>query len=238
MIAASQTRSLFDSSSSRDWVITFAKNTQRWRQFARGLDFDTLRLEPELIESIKIFQLGEQGEGRTLTALAKQHAQQHDDPNYLSAIQQFIGEEQRHAGYIAKALQANGMAPIEKQWSDGLFRKVRKLCGWEVMISVLLTAEVIAIAYYAALAQASKAPQAKQLFERILQDETVHLQFHGESLSRIRHPRWSVKWGLHRLFLQAVTGIVWYEHRQVLRHRFSTYRSLAYYCERLLVNLI
>ena len=111
MIAASQTRSLFDSSSSRDWVITFAKNTQRWRQFARGLDFDTLRLEPELIESIKIFQLGEQGEGRTLTALAKQHAQQHDDPNYLSAIQQFIGEEQRHAGYIAKALQAKTRKP-------------------------------------------------------------------------------------------------------------------------------
>ena len=238
MIAISQIQNRPTPSTRKDWSNTFTQNTQRWQQFAATLDFETLHLAPTLIESIKIFQLGEQGEGRTLRALAKQHAQKYNDPTYLSAIQQFIKEEQRHAHYIAKALKANGIEPIEKQWSDGLFRKVRKLCGWEVMISVLLTAEVIAIAYYAALAQASQNPQAKQLFERILQDESVHLKFHGESLSRIRSPRGSIKWNLHRLFLQAVASIVWYEHHTVLSHRFSGYRRFAHYCDTLLVNLI
>ena len=114
----------------------FDRNTQRWQQFMTTIDFDSLQLEPDLIDSIKVFQLGEQGEGKTLSALAKQYAQQHDDPSYVLAIRQFIEEEQRHAHCIAKALNANGVAPIEKQWSDGLFRKARKLCGWEVMISV------------------------------------------------------------------------------------------------------
>ena len=96
---------------------------------------------------------------------------------------------------------------------------------------------MIAIAYYAALAKASQDPQAQRLFERILQDETVHLQFHGESLSRIRQSFGAMKWGVHRLFLQAVAGVVWIEHHQVLSHRFSGYRRFASYCDTLLVNL-
>lgn len=230
----------------RDWTRTFAQNTKRWQHFAATLDFSSLRLEPGFIDSIRTFQLGEQSEGRTLSALATDYAEQQGDPDYLLAMKQFIGEEQRHAYYMAEALRANGIEPMAKQWSDGLFRKVRKLCGWEMMISVLLTAEVIAIAYYASLAQASSDPQSKRLFERILQDESVHLQFHGESLSRIRSPQgafhWSLygslRWGLHRLFLQAVAALVWAEHHHVLNCRFSSFLSFSKHCDRLLENLV
>lgn len=223
---------------SQKWVGIFEKNTARWQQFAATIDFSTLRLDPTLIDSIKTFQLGEQSEGRTLTALAQAYATSHHDPEYLSAIQQFIGEEQRHAHYMAKALNANGIKTIDRQWSDGLFRKLRKLCGWEMMISVLLTAEVIAIAYYSTLVKASTDPQAKRLFERILQDEAAHLQFHGQHLSRLRSGKISIRWALHRLLLWLVIGLVWAEHSAVLRYQFASFSRFFRRCDSLLSALV
>ena len=240
MIATTPTQKqpVSTATSQKNWTMLFSQNTKRWQQFAATIDFDTMRLDPEMIDSIKTFQLGEQAEGRTLTAVATQYAQSHDEPDYLTAMQQFIGEEQRHAHYMAIALRANGIEPFEKQWSDGLFRKLRKLCGWEMMISVLLTAEVIAIAYYSTLAKASSDPQAKRLFERILQDEAAHLQFHGERLSFIRSGRWSLRWLLHRLLLLGVAGLVWGEHRHVLKHQFPTFPCFLNRCHTLLMALI
>ncbi|MEM9091776.1 MAG: ferritin-like domain-containing protein [Cyanobacteria bacterium P01_F01_bin.53] len=240
MIATTPTQSqpISLANSQKNWTMLFAQNTKRWQQFAATIDFDTMHLEPEMIDSIKTFQLGEQAEGRTLTAVATQYAQSHDEPDYLTAMQQFIGEEQRHAHYMAIALRANGIEPLEKQWSDGLFRKLRKLCGWEMMISVLLTAEVIAIAYYSTLAKASQDPQAKRLFERILQDEVTHLQFHGERLSCARSGRFSTRWAFHRLFLWVVTGLVWVEHRHVLIHQFSSFPRFIQRCDALLTALV
>ena len=224
-------------SNSRSWTTTFLQNTARWQQFALEIDFSTLHLESHLVDSIKTFQLGEQSEGRTLKALAAAYARQHNDPEYLQAIQQFIKEEQRHAHYMAKALQANGIALFTQQWSDGLFRKLRKLCGWEMMISVLLTAEVIAITYYSALAEASSDTQAKRLFERILQDEVTHLQFHGQRLRHSRSGKLSVRWALHRLLLWLVSGLVWIEHRHVLVYQFPSFFCFLKRCDALLTAL-
>lgn len=224
--------------SSRDWASFFATNTQRWDKFVRNLELEQIQLNPDFVDSIKTFQLGEQSEGRTLIALATKYAQQHNDPDYLCAIQQFIKEEQRHAYFLAEALQVNDAQPIQKQWTDGLFRKLRKLCGLETMISVLLTAEIIAIAYYSTLAKASTDHQARWLFERILQDEVTHLQFHGEHLSQLRSGPWSIRWALHRAFVAMVATLVWIEHRHVLKHQFSSIIQLLKRCDTLLVNLV
>ncbi|NJM98917.1 MAG: ferritin-like domain-containing protein [Phormidesmis sp. RL_2_1] len=221
----------------KSWATYFAQNTKRWQQFADGVNFQTIELKPVFIESIKTFQLGEQSEGRTLKALAEQYSIHHNDPDYLVAIQQFIAEEQRHATYLAQALQANESETFSQQWSDGLFRKLRQLCGWEMMISVLLTAEVIAITYYSSLVQASSEPQAKQLFERILQDEAIHLQFHGEYLCHARSRNGAIRWQGHRLFLFMVATLVWCEHRHILKCNFSSFVSFAKRCDTLLMNL-
>ncbi|EDX84708.1 hypothetical protein S7335_2405 [Synechococcus sp. PCC 7335] len=231
-------RSDVDIGTSKNWAITFSQNTKRWHQFAKEIDFSTLRLDSQLVDSIKVFQLGECSEGRTLKTLAILHAQQAEDPDYLIAIQQFIKEEQRHAHYMAKALRSNDIEPIEKQWSDGLFRQVRQLCGWEMMISVLLSAEVIAIAYYSTLAKASSDFQARRLFERILQDEAVHLQFHGEHLRYARRGKLSVRWALHRLFHQLVITLVWLEHRHVLIYQFPSFSRFSRRCNELLMALM
>ena len=231
------TQDLSPAKSYRDWANIFARNTQRWATFAKGIEFETLRIEPAFIESIKTFQLGEQSEGRTLKALAAQHAKTKNEPDYLLAMQQFIGEEQRHAQYLAIALKANNAAPMKKQWTDGLFRKLRKLCGLEMMISVLLTAEVIAITYYSTLAKASTERQASQLFERILQDEATHLQFHGEHLSQLRCGPYAIRWQLHRVLMWTVATLVWIEHRHVLKHQFASFWHMLKRCDTLLMNL-
>lgn len=223
--------------SAKDWSIYFSLNTKRWQQFADTTDLSKAELNPAFVDSIKTFQLGEQSEGKTLRSLASKYAANHNDPDYAIAIQQFIGEEQRHAKYMAQALQHSGNELFAKAWSDSLFRQLRKLCGWEVMVSVLLTAEIIAIAYYAALAQASSHPIAKQLFERILQDEAVHLQFHGEYLSRDRPHQFSLRWGLHRLFVGVVSLLVWHEHKHVLQHKFHSFGCFFKRCDTLLTNL-
>ena len=177
-----------------DWARKFADNTQQWQQFSTTFDARTVQLETDFIRSIQTFQLTEQSEGRRLMTVAKQYASRHHRPDYVHVIRQFIGEEQRHADYLSRVLRANGVSPLTKQWTDSIFRHLRKLVGPEVMLSLLLTAEIIAIAYYSSLARASQDPQAKRLFERILQDEmrqeriavprSGHLQQNAEAAHR------------------------------------------------------
>ena len=142
--------------------------------------------------------------------LARQYADAHDDAEYIKAIQQFIKEEQRHAHFLKLALHKNDFSVLEQNWTDNGFRKLRKLCGLEMMVSVLFTAEIIAVAYYGCLAKASEHPLTRQLFDRILQDEAMHLKFHGEHLRTLRDQgRWaSLRSVLNRLFVWVVAGVV------------------------------
>ena len=80
----------------------------------------TLKLEPAFIKSIQTFQLGEESEGKCLLALAEAYAHQHNQPEYLAAIQQFIGEEQRHAGFLSQTLKGFLM-PAYPGWNETLF---------------------------------------------------------------------------------------------------------------------
>ena len=171
--------------SSRDWASFFTTNTQRWDKFVRNLELEKIQLNPDFVDSIKTFQLGEQSEGRTLLALATKYAQQHNDPDYLCAIQQFIKEEQRHAYFLAEALQVNDAEPIQKQWTDGLFRKLRKLCGLETMISVLLTAEEIAIASYSSASYKTKSPTYSSTESISADCGVAHGQFAGHSIASL-----------------------------------------------------
>lgn len=214
------------------WDRYFKQNAERWKELIKILESEELALNPEFIESIQAFQLGEQSEGRCLLQLAQQYAATHDDPEYFAAIQLFIKEEQRHARCLKLALQANDSPAMDKNWTDSLFRKIRKLCGLEMMVSVLFTAEIIAVAYYGCLAKASKHLLARSLFERILKDEAMHLRFHGEHLRKLRGQGQGSRFcsGLHRLFVWSVACVVWHEHNVVLRHDFGTFGKFLERC--------
>ncbi|MBT9317612.1 ferritin-like domain-containing protein [Leptothoe spongobia] len=220
----------------KDWARLFSRNTQQWQQFAANFDVHTVQLDPAFIKSIQAFQLAEQSEGKRLMAIAQQYAARHNAPDYVKAIQQFIGEEQRHADYLSRVLHVNGAGTLTKQWTDSVFRHLRKLVGPEMMLSLLLMAEIIAIAYYSSLARASQDPQAKQLFERILQDETTHIQFHCEYMTRSTPLLDSLRWSAQRVFLGLVTIVIWLDHSHVLKHRFSSVFQMMDYCNHLLTK--
>jgi len=174
-----------------------------------------------VIESIGEFQLGESSEGGHLRDAADRYALATGDAAYAAAIRLFIREEQRHAAYLARLLAAEG-APLKgRTWADSVFRKLRHLAGLETAICVLLTAEIIAQVYYAALRRATGSRVLRAICRRVLADEAAHVRFQAERIALLRRtrsaPRLMLSMALQRLLFAAALGVVWRNHGPVLR---------------------
>ena len=124
-----------------------------------------------------------------LSCAAKAYAARMGDSEYVDAVRLLIGEEQRHARELAKFLHLAGIPLAEITWADTAFRWLRKRAGIEVCVSVLLTAEIIAKVYYAALGKATASPVLRRICEQILQDEVEHVRFQSERLALLRAAR-------------------------------------------------
>ena len=86
--------------------------------------------ERELIaDSIATFQLGEQSEGRTLQAFAEIFAARRGIPALPAVTALFIREEQHHAAQLAEFMRTNGIPLKRRNWTDSIFRRIRKLAG-------------------------------------------------------------------------------------------------------------
>lgn len=134
-------------------------NCKRWIERFKGnrmeepIDWQTPCQLPDeerapLARSLAIFQLGETGEGSALLKFARSRR---DDPGltgYEEALRLFVDEENRHAEMLKSMVMRVDGTLLEKQWSDGVFRKVRKLVNLEFELQTLLTAELIAEGYY------------------------------------------------------------------------------------------
>jgi len=59
----------------------------------------------------------------------------------------FIREEQRHSALLNSFLDRENIPKLNHHWVDLIFRKMRHLAGFELMLTVLLTAELIAIPF-------------------------------------------------------------------------------------------
>ena len=169
--------------------------------------------------SIQEFQLGESSEGRRLRALAVEHAVRTGDRAYATAIDRFIAEEQRHSRYLAQFLGLEGIPLVSRTPVDGIFRHLRRLAGLETMISVLITAEIIAQIYYWALGMATRSPVLRSICRRVLVDEAHHVRFQGERVARLRRHRSSagraVLHALHGALAAGACVVVWAGHRRV-----------------------
>ncbi|HVW36797.1 MAG TPA: ferritin-like domain-containing protein [Pirellulales bacterium] len=172
-------------------------------------------------ESVATFQLGETGGGRHLTAAAARYAAFEGDDDYLAAIKLFIAEEQRHGRELGRWLDLAGIPRIERHWSNGAFRRLRQLAGLELMISFLLTAEVMAKVYYAALRKATRSVVLQALCEQILKDEVAHIRFQSQQLAILRSRRSRFALALctaaQRVLFGATALVVWQTHRRALR---------------------
>jgi hypothetical protein len=205
-----------------DWVSYFKLNRTKLASFNRDQLGSITKIERATISrSIATFQLGESSEGRHLLNAARKYALRHNEPALEEAMKLFIAEEQRHARDLALFMSTQRMPLAGRQWTDTVFRTLRRLWNLEVSVTVLLTAELVARVYYKALKAATASALLQQICAQLLRDETAHVHFHTTLLASIRSTRprslTLLQDACYRLFHHCTLLIVWIEHGNVLR---------------------
>lgn len=204
------------------WCDHFRGNADRQRSIPWD---DVADLSDEqrqvLLPSLQDFQLGESSEGRHGQARAAAYADRIGDPYYAEAVRLFFAEENRHAAYLARYLALHGVQPIGRSWTDFVFRRVRRLMGLELLLTVLLTAELIGEVYYRAVRAATGCPVLRAVCAQLLRDERLHVRFHVERFRVLRRgrSRWRTRlqdW-LWRCFFAATCRAVWFKHGRAMR---------------------
>lgn len=172
--------------------------------------------------SLGTFQLGEQSEGRTLLAFAEAFAARNSLAALPAVTAFFIREEQHHAAQLREFMLANGIPLKQKSWTDSIFRRLRKLAGYEAAVTVLVTAEMIGFVYYRALARATDSRCLRTICREMCADESVHLRYETQLLLTLRGERNPLARRAvelaHRTLLTISARIVFHDHRAVLRH--------------------
>ncbi|MBI2823661.1 MAG: ferritin-like domain-containing protein [Planctomycetia bacterium] len=208
--------------SSHEWCQYFLANAGALLEIAweQGAGVTAVELDA-IAESVREFQLGENAEGRHFVGSAKAYAARSGDYEYIDAVRLLIGEEQRHARTLAKFLELAGVPVAQRTTADALFRWLRKRAGLEICVSVLLSAEVIAKVYYAALHDATGSPVLRRVCEQILRDEVEHVRFQAQRLALLRagRPRILVLLGhaAHRAAFAGACLVVWWKHGRAMR---------------------
>jgi hypothetical protein len=172
--------------------------------------------------SLREFQAGESSEGSHLDRAAERYAARTGDREYVAAVRMFIAEEQRHARDLGRLLTLNGVPLVRTTPADRVFRRLRHgLGGLEATIAVLITAEIIAEVYYAALRRATGSAVLRRLCDQILADEVRHVAFQADRLAKLRagrrRPGRLATAGLQRLLFLGTVLVVWALHRPALR---------------------
>jgi len=171
-----------------------------------------------LAHSLSHFQLGESGGGNFLLAQAQKQAL--DDPSYHEALELFILEEKAHARLLEQLVHHFGGGTIKRHWTHALFRMARRALGLNFELQVLVIAELVGTAYYRLLHRRSRDPVLEQACDRILRDETRHIDFHAEWLGDfqwrllpIERATWSAQF---QLLFGLAAQVAWMDHRSCL----------------------
>ncbi|HVN45612.1 MAG TPA: hypothetical protein VMT66_10180 [Steroidobacteraceae bacterium] len=217
------------------WLNHFEYHAQRPRQLAETLGDVLTPAERQLIAgSIATFQLGEQSQGNALLRAARRFADAHGLAALVRIVELFVREEQRHAALLGAFMKDHQIPLKSRDWTDRVFRRLRRLAGFELYLHVLITAELIGNVYYRALASATGCQRLKVLCRMLVADELVHVAFESQPLLALRaaRPRWVRRLArlTHRFFLMITAHIVWLTHSRVLRHCGYGMRSFVRLC--------
>jgi len=190
--------------------------------------------ERELIaNSIATFQLGEQSEGRTLLRAAERF-RAGPLPQLPRLIELLIREEQHHASLLWAFMRDHRIPRKTTDWTDRIFRLVRRLAGLRLHICVLICAELIGNVYYRALESATDCERLQVLCRTIVSGELAHVGFESQLLFALRAGWAAQLWALtrpaHRIFFAATAAVVWLTHRSVLRRAGHSRRSFLRAC--------
>lgn len=207
-----------------EWVTYFYENAQISAARHKPLVEDrmTLRQREIISRSLPAWQLGETSEGNHLRAAARQYAEAQGDPAFLSAVELFIREEQRHGASLGEWLDLVGIPRKSHDMGDSLFRLCRyAIPNYAVWASVVVMVEAMAEIYYSSLKRFTDCPRLEAECARILSDEVKHIQFQCEHLAATRRhlPRWAR--GILQIGEAAFYGVVctavWIAHGELLR---------------------
>jgi len=205
----------------RYWLAEFEARVPRLVMIPAPADSRLAEAEKSRIAaSIATFQLGEQSEGRTLLRFAEEFGARHGCPDVARVTALFIREEQHHAAQLREFMTQHGLPLARRNWTDSVFRRVRKLAGFEASVTALVTAEMVGFVYYRALARATQNAHLRAICRQMCADEAIHLRYEAQLLRTLRGTRgpWlrAAVERAHRAFLGVTAGIVFREHRAVL----------------------
>ncbi|MGA7538800.1 MAG: hypothetical protein WBW93_08530 [Steroidobacteraceae bacterium] len=207
----------------RVWLNHFEYHADQPRGLSRGASSVLRPEERRLIaRSIAVFQLGEQSDGSGLLRAAYRFALAHGDDLLPRITELFIREEQRHARLLREFMEEHGIRARCHHWTDGIFRRLRRLAGLELYLHVLITAELIGNVYYRALEAATGCQRLRSICRTLLADELAHVGYESELILELRARRRPALRTLirllHRAFFCGAACAVWVSHRRVL-HR-------------------
>lgn len=209
-----------------DWAAHFEANSRHRLQ----IDFTN---EPELtsqeksriLPSIQSFQKGEASEGGFLLCCAQRYARRSHAPEYLEAMKWFVQEENQHSAYLKKYMDYHQIPVRRRSFLDDIFRILRKTGGLKSEIIVLVTAEMIALSYYRAMAECTASPALKHICRQMLKDELPHIVFQSYTLYKLKtRPLENL---LRILLMEATMTAVWMSMKHVFQAGGYSYRRLA-----------
>jgi hypothetical protein len=206
----------------RIWLNHFEYHAEHSRSIPSVVSDQLHAAEQRLIaSSIAIFQLGEQAEGAGLLAAAERFGRARNLPALARIVELLIREEQRHAALLRGFMEDHRIALKSRDWTDRIFRRVRRLAGLELYLYVLISAELIGKVYYRALEAATACQRLKVLCRILVCEELAHVGFESELLLALRARRPAPVRALMRLahssFFLGTAAVVWLTHRAVLR---------------------
>ena len=136
-------------------------------------------------------------------------------------IDLLIREERRHASLLRAFMQDHRLPLKSADWTDGFFRRIRRLAGLPLYLSVLISAELIGTVYYRALESATNCRRLQVLCRTLVADELAHVGFESQLLLALRARRGAASRtlarALHLIFFAGTAAVVWWTHRSVLR---------------------
>jgi hypothetical protein len=216
------------------WLNHFEHHARHRRLVPRGLS-DVLKADERrlIAGSIATFQLGECSEGRTLLRAVERFARQEQVP-LVRIFELLIREEQRHASLLRVFMQDHRIPLKKTDWTDRVFRLIRRLAGLQLYLSVLICAELIGKVYYRALESATDCERLRVLCRTIVSDELAHIGFESQLLFALRAARPAALRALarpaQRIFFATTAAVVWFTHRSVLRRAGHGARSFLRSC--------
>ncbi len=213
------------------WLDHFEYHSARRCALPRGKRGELTPAERRLIAgSIATFQLGEHSDGQSFLSATRRYERDHDVAPLAQIVALLIAEEQHHAALLGAFMDQHGIPRKRSHWTDRVFRRLRRLAGFELYLTVLVTAELIGKVYYRALEAATGSRQLQTLCRMLVADELAHVGLESDLLRGIHAQKSplsrATRVAAHRVFFEGASLVVWLTHRRVLcgaGYRMSTF---------------